>query len=176
MTYKGFGTELRFEEYGSSKFYRVYRMWDEDSGDARVLFQWGKIGAPNGQTKVEVCSSAADAKASAVRKLDEKLKKGYREAWHNELDPVPPAVLELAAVNERSTLQARQQIELDPIARVNADIDHAIRLATGDAASHAEAVVISKDLHVTLDNLHAQLTSLQGRVEMVDALIVHNLG
>jgi predicted DNA-binding WGR domain protein len=175
LTYAGRGTELRYEEHGSSKFYRVYEMWDEDSADRRVLFQWGKIGS-NGQSKVEVVSYIDEGAEVAEKKLNEKYRKGYQIAWSREFETVPPAVLQLAAVNERSTLQEEQRVELDPFARASADIDKAIRLATGDAAAHAEAVVISKSLHVTLDNLHAQLTSMQGQVEMVDALILHKLG
>lgn len=169
MTYQARGTELRFEHGTSYKFYRVYEIWDNDTGDERVLFQWGRIGS-TGQCKVEVTSAM---RTLALDKIGEKERKGYERTWRRDFDTVAPDVLRLAGVNERSQQQAQQQVDTNPFVKATVQVDAAMRLATGTPAQQAEAAVITKGLHETLDLLRDQLLHLEGGVELVDAMIVH---
>lgn len=169
MTYKARGAELRFEHGTSYKFYRVYEIWDDDARDYRVLFQWGRIGT-TGQSKVEITGEHSMT-ALAYDKRGEKLKKGYEQRWHREYDVVPPDVLKLAGVNERSQQQAQAQVDTNPFVKATVTLDAAMRLATGTPAQQAEAAVMAKGLHDTLDTLRTEIAQLEGGVEIVDMMI-----
>lgn len=178
MTYKANGTELRFTEGRSFKFYRVYEIYDADVGDFRVLFQWGRIGTA-GQSKVEITGTGAPGtthgqasmKALALDKLESKRRKGYEHTWYREFDTVSPDVLRLAGVNERSQQQAQTQVDTNPLVKATVTLDAALRLATGTPAQQAEAAVMAKGLHETLDALRGEITQLEGGVEIVDMMI-----
>jgi predicted DNA-binding WGR domain protein len=174
MSHKGTVTELRFEHGSSYKFYRVYQVHDADAGDFRVLYQWGRIGA-NGQTKTELFRSFGEMTNAALDKLNQKLNKGYEQSHHRDYDVVPPDVLRVAAVNERSRAEAEAKVSSDPFAKAVVQVDKAMRLATGTPNDQAAAVVITRSLHGTLTELRNRLTQLEGSVELVDTVLASRL-
>lgn len=168
--YQAHVTEVQFQDSArnSDKFYRCYRLWD-DTGDHRVVFQWGRRGA-KGQSSVQVCASQREATNLVVRKLDEKMSKGYYRVYQNELAAVSPDIMHLAGLNTSVHLAASQRPQ-DPFVRLAVDVDTCRRLAMGDQADVVRAVTLRQDLHTQLDALRTAVSNSEGQIELVDMLL-----
>lgn len=170
MTYQAQVQEVQFQDPGhnSNKFYRAYVLWDDDTNDHRVLFQWGRIGS-KGQSQVHVCTSKGMAEGMAEGKIYDKRRKGYELNYKRELPAVPPDLLHLAGVS--ADANGRSQRPTDPITVLLMDIDTARRLAMGDSDDVTKAVVMRSSLNDQLTALRASVSEAEGQVEVVDMLL-----
>lgn len=177
MTYAASFEEVQFKDptRNSHKFYRAYVMHDPDTDDARVLFQWGRIGA-RGQFQVQVAPSLDSAKAAAVGKLYDKRGRGYESYTKRTLKVVPEDLLREAGVNENARSQAVAALSADPFARLSADTDRLIRLVTGPSEVQAEAITLRRGLDEQLSALRTSLTQAEGSLELVDDVLAMKLG
>lgn len=173
MSHIAYVTEVRYDDnYANShKFYRTYALQDEETGDYRLLLNWGRIGS-TGQFKLVVypypCQSAAR------EKIAEKTRKGYvcvRE--ESKLSIVPEDILLAAGINVRSVPKEDGK---DSFAAVIADVDTAIRLASGPTDDQVQAVVMCRSLTDRLNLLHEEFTDAQSRLEMAQMLVTHRVG
>lgn len=177
MTYSATMTEVQYHDpmANSNKFYRAYVMHDADTDDARVLFNWGRIGA-KGQFQVLTQPSRDSAVAAADGKISDKRRKGYEPYTTRTLRVVPDDLLELAGVSENVRSHAAAALSADPFARLSADTDRLIRLVTGPTEVQAEAITLRKGLDEQLAALRDSLTSAEGSLELVDDVMAMKLG
>jgi len=164
-------TEVQYQDVNrnSDKFYRCYRLWDDETGDHRVVFQWGRRGA-KGQSNVNVTGSERESRLLIARKLDEKLGKGYHHAYANDLPGVPADILHLAGINTDRSVQAASRPQ-DPFVRIAVDVDTCRRLAMGDQSEVTKAVVMRKSLQEQLEALRTSVSNAEGQVEVVDMIL-----
>lgn len=177
MTYTATMTEVTYQDpsANSNKFYRAYVLHDEDSGDARVLFNWGRIGA-HGQFKVLVQPEIGSATTTAAGKIYDKQRKGYSDARTRELRVVPDDLLREAGVNESARAASAAALSKDPFAKMEADTDRLIRLVTGPAEVRAEAITLKGDLDAQLEALRNRLTQAEGSLELATDVLSMKLG
>lgn len=175
MTYSAEVTEVAHVDHAHNhdKYYRVYILSDDDAGDYRVVFQWGRRGS-KGQSQNSVYANRGQAQAAARQKLNSKTDKGYVESYHRELPGVSNDILDLAGVN-------RFQIEIekphaDPFVRISLDVDRCRRLAMGDESDVVEAITVRKTLVEQLAELRTSVARAEGEVEIVDMLLAAKVG
>jgi predicted DNA-binding WGR domain protein len=174
MSWQARVREVRYSAGNSHKFYRTYVMWN-DTGEARLLYNWGRIGA-NGQFKAEplaIGGSLQVAQNLANQKLSEKMGKGYLHEKDWSLPVVSEELLAKASVtvtaNERS--QAEERLKVDVFGRFAADADKVIRIVTGPSALTAEAVTLRSGLQEQLAELRRRLTEAEGQMELIDDVV-----
>lgn len=177
MTYTASFEEVQYKDprANSNKFYRAYVLHDAESDDARVLFNWGRIGA-KGQFQVLTAPSLASAQASASGKLHDKRAKGYESYTERTLTVVPDDLLAAAGVSANARSQAQARLSADPVARIAADTDRLIRMVTGPAEVQSEAITLRRDLDGQLTALRASLMQAEGSLELVDDVMAMKLG
>lgn len=175
MTYQAEVTEIQYQDpaRNSSKFYRAYHLWDDDTNDHRVLFQWGRIGS-RGQNQVNVCCSEGMATSMITGKMHDKMAKGYEHAYARELPAVPEDLLHLAGVS--TDANGRSQRPQDPMKVLLLDIDTCRRLSMGDAEQVTEAVVMRKSITEQLSDLRRSVEEAEGQAEILDALLMAKVG
>lgn len=177
MTYTAEVTEVQYQDSraNSDKFYRAYVLHDADSGDARVLFNWGRNGA-KGQFQVTTTPTVQSARQAARSKLDDKRKKGYEDSSRRELRIVPEDLLAHAGVNENARSQAVAALSKDPFASMEAGTDRLIRLVTGPREVATEAITLKRDLDEQLKALRDRLTQAEGSLELAADVLSMKLG
>lgn len=177
MTYTATVSEVQYRDVlaNSDKFYRTYVMHDEDSGDVRVLYNWGRNGA-KGQYQSVGVPTLESGRRAARGKLDSKLAKGYEPSSTRELSVVPDDLLELAGVSANARSQAQQRLSVDPFARLGADTDRLIRMVTGPAAIQSEAITLKRDLDDQLAALKVSLMQAEGSLELAGDVLSMKLG
>jgi predicted DNA-binding WGR domain protein len=177
MTYTAQFTELQYRDpaANSNKYYRAYLLADEEAGEWRVLFNWGRNGA-HGQFSNLVCPTYSSAAAAVSGKLNDKVKKGYRESGERTMSAVPDDLLELAGVSVNARSKAADKISADPFARVEVDTDRLIRLVTGPAQVQAEAITLKHGLDAQMAELRRRLLQAEGSLELASDVMSMKLG
>jgi predicted DNA-binding WGR domain protein len=177
MTYSATVTEVTYRDSlaNSNKFYRAYVISDEDGNDARVLFNWGRIGA-TGQFKVQTCATADQADTMASGKIYDKQRKGYGDPSTRYLKVTPDDLLQHAGVNEGARSQSRAALSKDPFAALDAGTDRLIRLVTGPAEVQHEAITLKATLDDQLAALRIRLTQAEGSLELATDVLSMKLG
>lgn len=175
MTYTAEVTEVQYTDTArnSDKYYRVYTLLDDEAGDYRTVFQWGRRGS-KGQHQNSVYSNAGQAKLAAAHKLNAKTDKGYVESYHKELPGVSADVLEMAGVNLFG--KATEAPSADPFVRISLDVDRARRLAMGDEEEVVQAITLRRGLLDQLAELRTSVSKAEGEVEIVDMLLAAKVG
>lgn len=177
MTYSATMTEVQYRDpvANSSKFYRAYVLHDPDTDDARVLFNWGRIGA-KGQFQVLSQPDSHAAHMTANGKISDKVRKGYGGLTRRELRVVPDDLLAAAGVNEAARAQAVSALSKDPFASLEAGTDRLIRLVTGPADVQSEAITLKASLDDQLTALRARLTQAEGSLELATDVLAMKMG
>lgn len=177
MTYTATVTEVQYRDSlaNSDKFYRAYVMHDEDSGDSRVLFNWGRNGA-KGQFQSMGAPTIESARQASRGKLDSKMAKGYAFSSTRDLAVVPDDLLQLAGVSDNARSQAQQRLSVDPFARLGADTDRLIRMVTGPLDIQTEAITLKRDLDEQLAALKVSLMQAEGSLELAGDVLSMKLG
>jgi predicted DNA-binding WGR domain protein len=160
----------RDEDRNSDKFYRSYVLHNSETGDWRVLFNWGRNGT-NGQFQVVTASGKTNAVMISMRKIDSKLRAGYTVVSNGEMSAVADDLLDHAGVNVRS-----QPPNIGLAERISIDSDRAIRLLTGPKEVQVEAIALAKSLRVSLDLLRKTVLESEGRVDLVQELLASKVG
>lgn len=175
MTYEANVTEVQYSDpnRNSNKFYRAYRIWDDETMDQRVVFQWGRIGS-KGQSQVHVCTAEYQATQMIEGKISDKERNGYRETYSKTLPGVSNDLLALAGIS--AAANGRSQAPVEPIKVLLIDIDTCRRLAMGDFQDVTKAVVMRRSLADQLAALRASVTDAEGQVEVVDMVLGAKLG
>lgn len=175
MTYQAEVTEIQYQDpaRNSSKFYRAYRLWDDDTNDHRVLFQWGRIGS-RGQNQVNLCTSEGMADSMIMGKLSDKEAKGYHFVYNKVLPGVPEDLLHLAGVS--TDANGRSQRPQDPMKVLLLDIDTCRRLAMGDSEQVTEAIVLRKSITEQLSDLRHSVEEAEGQTEVLDMVLAAKVG
>lgn len=170
MSYQAEVIEIQYYDAArnSDKFYRSYRLWDDDSGDNRVVFQWGRRGA-KGQSQVHVATSPSHAARMVSDKLQSKLNEGYMESYRRELPGVSNDILEMAGINRFATRE--EMPSADPFVRLSVDVDTCRRLAMGDNDDITKAVTLRAGLLEQLAALRTSVAKAEGEVEVVDMVL-----
>lgn len=177
MTYSATMTEVSYEDTlaNSHKFYRAYVLHDEESGDVRVLFNWGRIGA-KGQFKSVVQPGLEAAWRTADGKISDKVRNGYRDTAARELRIVPDDLLREAGISDNARSQAAAALSRDPFARLGADTDRLIRMVTGPLEVQTEAITLKRDLDEQLTALKVSLMQAEGSLELAGDVLSMKLG
>lgn len=175
MTYEAHVTEVQYSDpnRNSNKFYRAYHLWDEETLDHRVLFQWGRIGS-KGQSQVHVCTAEYQAQSMVDGKIQDKENKGYQETYSKKLPGVSTDLLALAGISQAAN--GRSQVVTEPIKVLLIDIDTCRRLAMGDSEDVTKAVVMRHSLNDQLTALRNSVEEAAGQVEIVDIVLGAKLG
>lgn len=166
--------EARCQQGTSNKFYRAYVMYDEENGQYRVLFNYGRIGA-NGAFQAQNASSRDDAERAATAKLNSKVNKAY--SWYppgeRHLDVVPEDLLEKAVVDRSDNDRSRQaeRVKVDVHARFASDADTLIRMVSGPGGLTGEAVILRGSLQDQFDDLRKRLIEAEGQMELINDVI-----
>ncbi len=176
MTYQAHVTEIAYRDSSrnSDKYYRAYTVYDEDTCDYRVVFQWGRQGA-RGQSQVVLMHDIHSATAAVNRKLADKQSNGYEPVYSKQLPGVSADILELAGLSADQAANVRSQ-QADPVKVLLVDIDTCRRLAMGDSTQVTEAVVMRRSLKEQLDALRSSVAEAEGQVEVVDMVLGAKLG
>lgn len=177
MTYSATMTEVQYTDplANSHKFYRAYVLHDTDTDDARVLYNWGRIGA-TGQFQVSVQPGVEAAQRTADGKISDKVRKGYRDTANRVLRIVPVDLLEHAGISDNVRSQAAAALTKDPFARLGADTDRLIRMVTGPADVQMEAITLKRDLDEQLAALKVSLMQAEGSLELAGDVLSMKLG
>lgn len=176
MTMQADVREVRCTTGNHFKFYRAYVMYDDDAGEYRTLFNWGKIGA-NGQYQAHGAATRSAAEFLARKKLESKLSgRGSSQYVHHSerhLDVVPEDLLEHAIVarDDNARSQQAERIKVDAHARFAADADTLIRLVSGPAGLTGEVVALRSSLQEQLDELRSRLTESEGQMELINDVV-----
>jgi predicted DNA-binding WGR domain protein len=175
MTYQAEVTEVQYQDpnRNANKYYRCYHIWDEETLDHRVLFQWGRLGS-KGQCQVNVVEGEGQAATMISGKLRDKTDKGYRVVYDKELPGVSVDLLNLAGVSDAAN--GRSQRPQDPMKVLLIDIDTCRRLSMGDNSDVTQAVVMRRSLTDQLDALRRSVEEADGQIEIVDMLLGAKLG
>lgn len=150
----------------TNKYYRSY-VWTNIT-----VFQWGRIGA-RPQSQRHVYSTDNEAVAAFNRKVDDKCHGGYQLVTVHHNYPIPPDVLE--ATDSRdfdfNRVAQEQATSVNPFEMITITVDRCRRLAMGDKAQIAEAVVLRSSLIEQLAELRTSVLAAEGQVEIVDMLL-----
>lgn len=161
------------DDYSNShKYYRIYELYDPETEDARVLYNWGRIGA-TGQFKVDIALDLYEMQRMSSNKMVSKVRKGYEITRTSELEIVPNDILSRAGINTRTETPVERVSEF---AQFAADVDVAIRLATGDTDDQVQAVVMARTLDEQLEALRTSVLEAEGRCEVVHLVLASRLG
>lgn len=171
MTYQAHVTEIAYRDISrnSDKYYRAYTVYDEDTCDYRVVYQWGRQGV-RGQSQVVLMHDIHSATAAVNRKLADKQAGGYEPVYSKQLPGVSADILELAGLSAEHAANVRSQ-QVDPVKVLLIDIDTARRLAMGDAEQVVQAVVMRRSLAEQLDALRTSVQEAEGQIEVVDMVL-----
>lgn len=159
---------------GSHKFYRVTVIQnDAHSGDYRVLFQWGRVGA-TGQSSLMQLPTQEQAYNVGQKKINEKLGKGYvtKHGWE-DLREVPQDLLMAAGINTSTptVVGTPVEISLPAFAAFTSEVGRVRRLAMGSHAQCAQAIVERTGLREQLKGLQDYVTRASGELDFVEDVI-----
>lgn len=170
---------------GSHKFYRATVIWavGGSGGAAKVLYQWGRIGAKGDKQIIDYPTVVA-AKAAAEKKIRDKESNGYGHGVWEHFPVCPEDLLETAFSGggyvkpEAPTVVGNSptELRLAVFAGFSDNVGKARRLAMGTQKDATEAVLLRNDLRTQLKELADAVTVAGGELEFVEEIIQMQLG
>jgi predicted DNA-binding WGR domain protein len=155
------------------KYYHAYLLLDQPLRSTtaeryHVLLHWGRNGG-RGQAKLFSFTTPSSAHSLWNDKVKEKIGGGYSVIGPDRvMQPVPAHILDRAGI---TPVFDKHHVQT-PYDVLRAEISFAIIGATGDDGEFKRTLEMKGSLRETLDSLRAELTELEGQLEVVDILVM----
>lgn len=164
--------ELRFvdPETNSNKFYRISVLNNPETGDHRVVYQWGRVGS-TGQSSFKMYTSDDVAMRNAEHRYFQKARKGYEEAapW-GQIAPTD-FLLSQAGVNLYAAHQEAEMSDGVSFDEMGTLVGHLLTKAVGAENDTVDVMVEAATMNAKFSQLREQFENMESEVEFVNTAV-----